>query len=60
MAKIKLKEIKNSRGSTNWDVVRRQTDEEIQKAASSSPDSKLLTEFEISELRRENSEQGTE
>lgn len=60
MAKIKLNDIKSSRGSTNWEVVRQQTDEEIQKAASTSPDSKLLTEYEISELRRENSEKGAE
>lgn len=58
MAKIRLEDVKNSRGATDWETVRKQTDEAIQKVAVTSSDSKLLTEFEISELRRENSKQG--
>lgn len=59
MKKIKLEDIKNSHGSTNWNELKKQTDADIEKAAKHS-DAKLLSEYELSQLRRDNSEQGAQ
>jgi hypothetical protein len=58
--KVKLEDIKNSHGSTNWSAVQNQSDVEIQEAASKSQDAKLLSEHELSQLQRVNSEQGAQ
>lgn len=60
MTKIKLKDIKKSYGSTNWTKLQKQTDDDVEKAATSSKDSKLLTETELAQLRRAHSEQATQ
>lgn len=57
MRKVKLEDIKNSHGTTNWSELKRQTDADIEKAAKCS-DAKLLTEHELSQFYRNNSEQG--
>ena len=59
MKKIKLEDIKNSHGTTNWNELKKQTDADIEKAAKFS-DAKLLTEIELSQFRRDNSEQGAQ
>lgn len=57
MKKIKLEDIRNSHGTTNWSELKKQTDADIEKAAKHS-DAKLLTEIELSQFRRDNSAQG--
>lgn len=59
MKKIKLEDIKNSHGSTSWNELKKQTDADIEKAAKHS-DARLLTEHELSQFRRDNSEQDTQ
>ncbi|GAB2190274.1 hypothetical protein MAH1_18820 [Sessilibacter sp. MAH1] len=49
--KIKLQDVKNSRGSTNWNELKKQTDTDIEKVAKSS-EAKLLTNIELSQFRR--------
>ncbi len=55
MKKIKLEDIKNSHGSTNWPELKKQTDADIEKAAKFS-EANLLTEVELSQFRRDNNE----
>ncbi|WP_226648102.1 hypothetical protein [Microbulbifer variabilis] len=52
MKKIKLEEIKNSRGSTNWEAIKNQSDSDIERAAKNS-DAKLFSEIELSQFRTE-------
>ncbi|WP_281559509.1 hypothetical protein [Thalassomonas sp. RHCl1] len=47
MKKIKLEDVKSSRGTTDWAKVRRQTDDDIVQSASKSKDAQLLTELEL-------------
>lgn len=60
MKKIKLEDIKNSHGSTNWAAVSKQTDADVEEIASKSSDAKLLSEPELAQLRRVSSEQGAQ
>lgn len=57
MRKIKLDEIKNSFGATNWVAVKQQKDDDIEQKPKSSTDSRPLTDIELLELRRVRSEQ---
>jgi len=59
MKKIKLEDIKNSHGTTNWNELKKQGDVDIEKAAKFS-DARLLNEIELSQFRRDNSEQGAQ
>ena len=58
--KIKLEDVKNCHGSTNWSAVRKQTDAEIEDAVSKYRDAKLLSEHELAQMRRASSEQGAQ
>ncbi|WDD98284.1 hypothetical protein [Thalassomonas actiniarum] len=52
MKKIKLEDVKSSRGTTDWAKVRRQTDDDIVQSASKSKDAQLLTELELTQFYR--------
>ncbi|WDE11043.1 hypothetical protein [Thalassomonas haliotis] len=52
MKKIKLEDVKNSRGTTDWANVRRQTDDDIAQSALKSKDAQLLTELELTQFYR--------
>lgn len=52
MPKIDLKDVKDSRGNTNWPAVMKQTDADIEKNTSKSIDTKPLTVIELAQLRR--------
>ena len=53
MKKIKLDNIKNCRGTTNWAKVKQQSDAEIEQAANKSKAAPLLSILELTQLRRE-------
>lgn len=59
MKRIKLDDIKGTFGATNWVAVKKQTDEDIEKKSLASPESKLLTELELTQLRRARKEQSS-
>ena len=49
--KISAEEVKKQRGKTNWQKVDEITDEEIEEAAKSDPDSALPTEEELKQFK---------
>jgi hypothetical protein len=49
--KISAEEAKNQKGKTNWDEVDKITDEEIEEAAKSDPDTALPTEEELKQFK---------
>lgn len=59
MTKIKLKDIKESKGTTDWEKLKKQSDREIRENALSSQDAKLLSDYELTQLYRAKSEQGS-
>lgn len=59
MTKINLKDIKESKGSTDWEKLKKQSDREIRENALSSHDAKLLSDYELTQLYRAKSEQGS-
>lgn len=50
--KITSDEVKNIKGDTDWNEVDNLTDEEIEKAAKSDPDSALPTDEELKSFKR--------
>jgi len=50
--KITSDEVKSIKGDTDWDEVDKLTDEEIEKAAKSDPDSALPTDEELKGFKR--------
>jgi len=50
--KITSDEVKSIKGDTDWDEVDNLTDEEIEKAAKSDPDSALPTDEELKGFKR--------
>ncbi len=54
--KITSKEAKNIKGKTDWEEVDNLTDEEIEEAAKSDPDSALPTDEELNKFERVNKE----
>jgi len=52
--KITSEEAKNIKGKTDWEEVDELTDEEIEKAAKSDPDSALPTDEELKKFKRVN------
>lgn len=50
--KITAEEAKRLKGKTNWEEVDNITDEEIEKATKSDPDSSLPTEKELKQFKK--------
>ena len=52
MKKLNEKDIKVSKGKTNWTLLEKQTEEEINNAALSDPDARLLKDFELMKMKK--------
>lgn len=52
MKKIKEKDIKNSKGRTNWTQLENQTEAEINNAALSDKEARLLKDHELMSLKK--------
>ncbi len=52
LTKIKQKDINNLKGRTNWSQLKNQTEGEINNAALSDPDAKLLTDYELMRMKK--------
>jgi len=48
---VDKKDIKKLKGKTNWSYLKQQTDNEINNAALSDPDSRMLKDYELMKMK---------